>query len=154
MRRCRVAHFCSLLLFLVVLLQIPAFELGSLLPKEVSTIDICFVWEEDSYYGTFQRVAAAVDLGIAHSNRLILPKTHRMQYTYINAGNSCITKMYSAIQSLQNHFQAGLNCTAFLGASKRSIFEEISKSGDFLRTKSDKQPPGNNIKNCWCVVFC
>ena len=90
----------------------------SLSDNEVTLMKVCFIWEEDSYHATFSRVAAALDLGIADANRLILPKTHQLRSYYINTGPSCKQKMYLAFKNLQEHVRNGLNCSAFLGASK------------------------------------
>ena len=50
----------------------------------------CWLLESDSFYTTYERAAAAVDLGINHANDLILPSNIRLRLFTQRTGPSCI----------------------------------------------------------------
>lgn len=83
-----------------------------------TTVIVCFVWEEDSYFSTFQRISAAVELGMVHANRFIIPKTHKLEWVYVNANNSCAHTMYDVTSSFYQTMNSGIRCNMILGASK------------------------------------
>ncbi|GAU95881.1 hypothetical protein RvY_07417 [Ramazzottius varieornatus] len=83
--------------------------------NEHINLTVCWILEGDSYYSSYARTAAAVDLAITHSNRFILPENVQLQLVYQNAGPSCSDKQYSIISNVLQLMRSGVDCNVFLG---------------------------------------
>ena len=81
-------------------------------------LTVCWILEEDSYYSTYDRLAAAVDLAMTHANEYILPENIRLQLAYQNAGPSCSDTQYSVTANVMQMLQEGTVCDVFLGVGK------------------------------------
>lgn len=88
----------------------------------VTTVTMCLILEEDSYYTTYNRIAAAVDLAVTHANAFTLPSDIRLNVIYQNAGPSCTEIQYTVITNVLNLLKNGMTCNAFLGAGKETIY--------------------------------
>ena len=84
----------------------------------VTNLTICFVLEDDSYYSTYDRIAAAVDLGIVNANTYVLPDNIRLQMVYQSSGSSCSHAQYSVSRKILQLLNSGVRCDAFLGVGK------------------------------------
>ncbi|OQV12253.1 Atrial natriuretic peptide receptor 1 [Hypsibius exemplaris] len=83
----------------------------------LQNLTICWLMEEDSYYSSYNRSAPAVDLGIEHANIFVMPKSLKLQYVFINTGQSCSHTMYSAVSSVYDAYARGVTCNMFLGST-------------------------------------
>ena len=82
-------------------------------------LTICHIWEDDTYFSTYERLAAAVDLAVDHANTLVLPKQLSLRSVYKSAGNSCARTMYNVVANVYTlTVDEGVECNAFIGASK------------------------------------
>lgn len=82
-------------------------------------LTFCVFIEDDSWYTTWNRLAATVDLAIAHVNAYMLQTTkYRVQARYQSTGPSCSSTQYSAtaMAFLLIH-ESNVKCDVFFGAS-------------------------------------
>ena len=98
--------------------EIKRSEAQKVASNTVTNLTICFVLEDDSYYSTYDRIAAAVDLGIVNANAYVLPDNIRLQMVYQSSGSSCSHAQYSASRKILQLLNSGVRCDAFLGAGK------------------------------------
>ncbi|GAU95874.1 hypothetical protein RvY_07413-1 [Ramazzottius varieornatus] len=78
-------------------------------------LTVCWLLEDDSYYSTYERLAAAVDLAIEHSNSYILPEHIKLQLVFQSAGPSCSNTQYSVAANVMQLVRDGVECNVFLG---------------------------------------
>ena len=80
-------------------------------------LTICLFIEDDSYYTTAQRLAAAVDLSVSHANQYVLHSSlMKIQVRFQSTGSSCTKTDFTATSSAYTLLQSGVTCNAFLGA--------------------------------------
>ena len=65
--------------------------------NQKTQLTMCWIWEDDTYFAEYRRVAAAVDLAVLHVNNFILPDTHSIRVVYQSSGTSCTRTMYSVV---------------------------------------------------------
>ncbi|XP_055349485.1 atrial natriuretic peptide receptor 1-like [Paramacrobiotus metropolitanus] len=82
-----------------------------------ANLTACFIWEDDSYYATYLKLAPALDMGVDHANSFVLPKGWNIQVVYRSSGASCSKTMYSLIPGVYDLLADGVQCDVFLGAS-------------------------------------
>lgn len=106
----------------------------SLKAREVN-LTVCWLLEDDSYYSTYERLAAAVDLAIEHSNSYILPEHIKLQLVFQSAGSSCSNTQYSVATNVMQLVRDGVECNVFFGISKKdakmvadSVFHSLNTS--------------------------
>ncbi|GAU95873.1 hypothetical protein RvY_07412-2 [Ramazzottius varieornatus] len=80
-------------------------------------LTVCFVIEDDSYFGNYGRLAAAVDLGIEHANAFVMPNTTKLQVAYQSSGTSCTRTLYSAVLAMLDMMDKGTTCDMYLGTT-------------------------------------
>ncbi|OQV13654.1 Atrial natriuretic peptide receptor 1 [Hypsibius exemplaris] len=81
-------------------------------------LTVCVFVEEDSYYTTYPRLAAAIDLSVKHTNEYILPRSIQLQAKYRSTGNSCSQAQYAATAAAYDLMHVdGVKCDVFFGAS-------------------------------------
>ncbi|XP_055344411.1 atrial natriuretic peptide receptor 1-like [Paramacrobiotus metropolitanus] len=80
-------------------------------------LTMCFIWEDDSFFSSFNRSAAVVDIGIQHANDAILPEELRVRTVYHSSGLSCGKTMYAVVSKVYDMLNSGVKCNAFLGPS-------------------------------------
>ena len=85
--------------------------------KEV--LHACLVLESDSYYTSYERLRAVVDLAETHVNYYVLPGHVQMEVTHHDAGPSCTVTQYSAVSNMLQDLKNGAKCDVFIGAGKR-----------------------------------
>ena len=85
----------------------------------VDIVTVCVFVEEDSYFTTYKRLAAAIDLSVSHTNSYILPPSIQLQTRYQSTGSSCTQAEYAATAAVYDlmHVQ-GVKCDIFYGSSK------------------------------------
>ena len=81
-------------------------------------LTVCFVIEDDSYFGSYSRLAAAVDLGIEHANSFVMPNSTQLQVVFQSSGTSCTRTLYSAVNAILDMMEKGTTCDMYLGTSK------------------------------------
>ena len=81
-------------------------------------LTVCFVIEDDSYFGSYRRLAAAVDLGIEHANTFVMPNSTQLQVVFQSSGASCTKTLYSAVSAMLDMLDKGTTCDMYLGTSK------------------------------------
>jgi hypothetical protein len=77
---------------------------------------ICIFVEDDSYYTSEERLAAAVDLSVSHVNSYILPKSLKIEVRFQSTGPSCSRTQYSATSNAFTLLRSGVTCNVFFGA--------------------------------------
>ena len=87
----------------------------------VTNLTVCWILEDDSYYTSYQRLAASVNLAIKNANAFILPKSVRLQLAFKSAGPSRSDTQYSVTSNVMDMLQAGISCNMFLGAGKFTL---------------------------------
>lgn len=98
--------------FSIILLFFTGFTVPGFAVKHLT---ICFVWEDDSYFSTYSRLAPAVDLGVRHANNLILPENLRLQVLYQSSGTSCTSTQFTVVSTVAELLEKQ-ECNVFIGA--------------------------------------
>ncbi|OQV18934.1 Atrial natriuretic peptide receptor 1 [Hypsibius exemplaris] len=98
----------------------------------VTNLTVCFILEDDSYYATYERLAAAVDLGISHANTFILPDYIRLKVAYKNIGPSCSHAQFSAARNILQLLDSGVTCDVFLGVTCPNTIVAVYGMAEYL----------------------
>lgn len=93
------------------------------------TLSVCLIWELDSYFSTYPRLAAAVDLGIQHANDFILSKPYSLEVIYQDSGMSCTRTQFSVVTNLFEFFKRNQTCHVFIEAGRTTLTLLQSISG-------------------------
>ncbi|XP_055353590.1 atrial natriuretic peptide receptor 1-like [Paramacrobiotus metropolitanus] len=99
------------LLFVILIMVVIAKKL------KCENLTLCFVWEDDSYFSTMNRSAAAVYLGVQNANAYILPRDIQFRIVHVSTGPSCGRTMYTLVSTMYDLLKQGTRCDAFLGPS-------------------------------------
>ena len=79
-------------------------------------ITLCVIIESDSYYTSYKRAAAIIDLAVSQVNAFVLPEHIRFTVVYQSSGPSCSLYQYTAVSSVMSMLTSGVTCNVFLGA--------------------------------------